>query len=209
MCNGNSGGSGSNNCMCNGNSGGSGSNNCMCNGNSGGSGSNNCTCNGNSGGSGSNNCTCNGNGNGNSGGSSNNNGNCSNVGQSAQLDIDWGNSGTTAPFKTLSAAELDLDVSNVSIGSHQDIQTNSQNIDIRSLATNVSIMGASSGMTLFAISAQNGRGTSNFNSFADFEAAVAARLNGTTTALRLTADGVYDSASNAFTAQRITILLSN
>ena len=191
ICNGNSGGSGSNNCMCNGNSGGSGSNNCMCNGNSGGSGSNNCMCNGNSGGSGS------------------NNGNCSNVGQSAQMDIDWGNSGTTTPFKALSAAELDLDVSNSSIGSHQDIQTNAQNIDVRSLATNVSIMGASSGMTVFAISAQHGRGTSNFNSFADFEASLAARLNGTTTALRLTADGLYDSTSNAFTAQRITILLSN
>jgi hypothetical protein len=34
-------------------------------------------------------------------------------------------------------------------------------------------------------------------------------LNGTTTALRLTADGTYDAASNTFTARRITILLSN
>ena len=42
-----------------------------------------------------------------------------------------------------------------------------------------------------------------------FEAALAADLDGTTTALRLTADGMYDAASNTFTAQRITILLSN
>jgi hypothetical protein len=34
-------------------------------------------------------------------------------------------------------------------------------------------------------------------------------LNGTTTALRLTADGQYDAAGNTFTARRITILLSN
>jgi hypothetical protein len=41
----------------------------------------------------------------------------------------------------------------------------------------------------------------------DFEAALAADLDGTTTALRLTADGMYDAASNTFTAQRITVLL--
>ena len=45
--------------------------------------------------------------------------------------------------------------------------------------------------------------------FADFESALATDLNGTTTALRLTADGQYDAASNTFTARRITILLSN
>jgi hypothetical protein len=38
---------------------------------------------------------------------------------------------------------------------------------------------------------------------------LAANLNGTTTALRLTAQGQYDASNNIFTAQRITILLSN
>jgi hypothetical protein len=196
-------GSGNNNCMCNGNSGGS--NNCMCNGNgnSGGSGSNNCMCNGNGDGGGNNNCVCNG----NSGGSGNNN--CPNNAASAELDIDWGNSGTTKPFKTLAATSLDLDVTNASIGGNHVIETNPQNIDLKSLAADVSIMGAGSGMTLFSITGQHGRETRNFGSFADFEAALAADLDGTTTALRLTADGMYDAASNTFTAQRITILLSN
>jgi hypothetical protein len=217
MCNGNSGGSGSNNCVCNGNSGGSGSSNCMCNGDgmgdgsgncmcpddNGGGGNNNCMCNGNSGGSGNNNCTCNG----NSGGSGSNN--CPVNAVSAQLDIDWGNSGTTKPFKSLSATTLDLDVTNGSIGSNHEIETNPQNINLESLATDVSLMGAGSGMTLFSITGQHGQQTRNFGSFADFEAALAASLDGTTTALRLTADGMYDAASNTFTAQRITILLSN
>jgi hypothetical protein len=39
--------------------------------------------------------------------------------------------------------------------------------------------------------------------------ALAADLNGTTTALRLTAQGQYDASTNTFTAQRIAILLSN
>ena len=183
-----------NNCMCPDNSG-SGNNNCMCNGdgNGDGGGNNNCTCNGNSGGSGDNNCPNNG----------------ANNAASAELDIDWGNSGTTKPFKSLTASKLDLDVTNGSIGSNHEIETNPQNIDLESLATDVSIMGAGSGMTLFSITGQHGRETRNFGSFADFEAALAADLDGTTTALRLTADGMYDAASDTFTAQRITILLSN
>jgi hypothetical protein len=226
MCNGNS-GDGSNNCTCNGNSGGSGSNNCTCNGDGMDDGNGNCMCSGdgmddgngscmcsgdgmNDGsgsGSGSGNCTCNG----NSGGSGDNNcpNNGANNAASAELDIDWGNSGTTKPFKSLTASKLDLDVTNGSIGSNHEIETNPQNIDLESLATDVSLMGAGSGMTLFSITGQHGRETRNFGSFADFEAALAADLNGTTTALRLTADGMYDAASNTFTAQRITILLSN
>ena len=199
MCNGNSGGSGSNNCMCNGNNGGSGSNNCMCNGNSGGSGSNNCMCNGNNGGSGSNNCMCNGNSGSN---------NCVNA-TSAELDIDWSNPGTTKPFKSLSTTGLDLDAANSSIGGDHEIEMPSRTLDIKSLGTDVSITGAGSGMTLFAINRGNGREIDNFGSFADFEGALSADLNGTTTALRLTAEGVYDVAGNTFTAQRITILLSN
>jgi hypothetical protein len=201
VCNGNSGGPGNNNC-CNSNSGDSGSNNCTCNGNSGGSGSDNCMCNGNSGGSGSDNCMCNG----NSGGSGSNN--CNNV-QTAQLDINWSGSGTPTPFKSLAATGLDLDRANTSIGNKHAIQVDPQDVDIEMLASDVIIVGATSGMTLFSITGQNGGETDNFGSFADFESALAGDLNGTTTALRMTATGQYDAASNTFTAQRITVLLSN
>jgi hypothetical protein len=203
MCNGNSGGSGSNNCMCNTDGNGGGNNNCMCNGNSGGSGGNNCMCNTDGNGGGNNNCMCNG----NSGGSGSNN--CVNNAASAELDIDWSNPGTTKPFKALTATALDLDVTNSSIGSDHEIELPSQTIDVKSLGTDVSIAATGSGMTLFAINRGNGREIDNFGSFADFEAALSADLNGTTTALRLTAEGVYDAASSTFTAQRITILLSN
>ena len=132
-----------------------------------------------------------------------------NMGKGAQMDIDWGNSGTTAPFKALDSTHLDLDVANSSIGSHHRIQVDPQDIDITALASDPSIVGAPSGMTLFAITGQHGRATNNFTAFADFEAALSKDLNGTTTALRLTADGQYDAASNTFTARRITVLLSN
>jgi len=131
-----------------------------------------------------------------------------NRGKGAQMDIDWGDSGTKAPFKAMDGSHLDLDVSNSSIGNHHRIQVDPQDIDITALASDPSIV-ASSGMTLFAITGRHGRATDNFNDFADFEAALAMDLDGTTTALRLTADGQYDAASNTFTARRITILLSN
>lgn len=131
-----------------------------------------------------------------------------NSGKGAQMDIDWGKSGTTAPFKTLDATHLDLDVSNSSIGSHHRIQVDPRDIDITALAGDPSIV-AAGGMTEFAITGQHGRATDNFSSFADFESALAMDLNGTTTALRLTADGQYDAAGNTFTARRISILLSN
>jgi hypothetical protein len=132
-----------------------------------------------------------------------------NSGKGAQLDIDWGKSGTPAPFKVLDAMHLDLDVSNPSIGSHHLIQVDPQDIDITALASDPSIVAAGSGMAEFAITGEHGRATDNFSSFADFETALAADLNGTTTALRLTADGQYDAATNTFAARRITILLSD
>jgi hypothetical protein len=132
-----------------------------------------------------------------------------NSGKGAQMDINWGNSGTTAPFKALDATHLSLDVSNSSIGSHHRIQVDPNDIDITALASDPSIVAATSGGTQFAITGEHGRATNNFSTFADFEAALAMDLNGTTTALRLTADGQYDAASNTFTARRITILLSN
>src|SRR5882757_9216166 len=63
-----------------------------------------------------------------------------NRGKGAQMDIDWGNSGTTAPFKALDASHLDLDVSNSSIGDHHRIQVDSQDIDITALASDPSIV---------------------------------------------------------------------
>ena len=208
MCMGNSSDGGSNNCMCPNDSGGG--NNCMCMGNSSDGGSNNCMCPDSSGG-GSNTCMCNGDG----GGDGNNNCMCTgnncvnNAVTTAELDIDWSNPGTTKPFKSLTATGLDLDVTNSIIGGDHEIETPSQTIDIKSLATDVSLAGSGSGMTLFVINRGNGRENDSFGSFADFEAALSADLNGTTTALRVTAEGVYNAAGSTFTAQRITILLSN
>jgi hypothetical protein len=51
--------------------------------------------------------------------------------------------------------------------------------------------------------------TESFNTFADFVAQLAADLTGATGVVALTAEGHYDSATNTFTATRITVLLGN
>jgi hypothetical protein len=104
---------------------------------------------------------------------------------------------------------LDLDATNNSIGSHHQIEAGPSEINIESLATDPSIVPSTTGMTEFSIAAHQGRSLQNFQSFSDFEAALAADLSGTTTALRMTAEGDYIAASNIFTARRITVLLSN
>ena len=104
---------------------------------------------------------------------------------------------------------MSLDATNSSIGNDHEIEMLSQTVDIRSLGADVSIVGTGSAMSLFAINRGNGREIDSFGSFADFEAALSADLSGSTTALRLTAEGTFDASNNTFTAQRITILLSN
>jgi hypothetical protein len=130
-------------------------------------------------------------------------------GKGAQLDIDWGKSGTSAPFKALDAQHLDLDVDNASIGGHHRIQVDPQDVDIRSLTSDPSIVGAASSTTQFSITREHGGDTDNFHAFSDFEAALAQDLDGTTKALRMTAQGQYDAATNVFTARSINIQLGD
>jgi hypothetical protein len=127
----------------------------------------------------------------------------------AQLEIEWGDAGTTAPFKAQDSTHLDLDIANVSISEKHFIEIGPQVIDLKHLATDPSIMGDSGGMTLFAITHEHGGMTENFNGFADFSTKLAAELNGSELAFRLNADGHYDAVANTFTARRITVRLQN
>jgi hypothetical protein len=127
----------------------------------------------------------------------------------AKLEIEWGDAGTTAPFKALDATHLDLDIANASISGDHKIEQDPQNIDLKSLASDPSIVADSSGMTLFAIAHQQSHSIDNFNAFADFAVKLAADLNGTVAALKLMANGQYSAAGNTFTARGIVILLND
>jgi hypothetical protein len=128
---------------------------------------------------------------------------------SAELQIDWGKTGTTLPFKVLDAAHLDLDIANASIGEHHRIDAEPANIDLKTLASDPSILPDAGATSLFAIGHAQSHRIENFNSFAGFEAALATELNGTVAALRLVAAGRYDSVANTFTARHLAVQLND
>ena len=127
----------------------------------------------------------------------------------AELVIDWGDAGTTVPFKMIDAMHLDLDITNANIGQRHRIEVQPTAIDLKTLAADPSIVPVATGNTLYAIGHRVTHSIDNFNGFADFEAKLATALNGTVTALGLSADGQYDSKSNTFTAQHIVVLLND
>jgi hypothetical protein len=139
----------------------------------------------------------------------NNDHNGMDVEDDAQLEMEWGNAGTTAPFKAVDATHLDLDIANPQISDKHFIESGPQVIDLKTLGSDPSIVTDTAAMTLFSIAHEHGGMTESFNGFADFAAALAAELNGSELIFRLNADGHYDSAANTFTARRITVRLGN
>jgi hypothetical protein len=126
-----------------------------------------------------------------------------------KLEIEWGDAGTTMPFKVLDSGHLDLNIANTSISGDHQVETNGQEIDLTTLASDPSLVANTTGTDLFVIAHQKSLMVSNFNMFGDFETALAAALNGTPTALKMTASGQYSTAGNIFTARGIVILLND
>ncbi len=131
------------------------------------------------------------------------------TGDGAELEIDWGKTGTPMPFKVQDAAHLDLDIANTSIGVHHRIDAEPADIDLKTLASDPSIVPDASAMALFAIGHAQSHRIENFNSFVDFEASLATKLNGSVAALRMVAEGHYDSAGNIFTARHLAVQLND
>jgi hypothetical protein len=129
---------------------------------------------------------------------------------SAELEVSF-DPGSTAAFSTLSATDLVLNLADPKLGKLHFIEIAAQMIDLKPLAASPPIVPDATGVDEFAIlpsAVTSGEGRINvYSSYADFEAALAMQLNGTTTVLRVAATGHYDQASNTFTARRITVIL--
>ncbi len=123
----------------------------------------------------------------------------------AQLAIGWGDTGTTAPFSSMNAAGLVLNLSNPDIGLRHHITLGPIAIDLQSLAASPTIVGASSGQTMFAIVTASG--IHHYSSFTEFVAALTTGLNGSTRIVSFTAGGSYDQAANVVTAKEAVAIL--
>jgi len=81
----------------------------------------------------------------------------------AKLEIDWGTTGATLPFKMLDSAHLDLDIANTGIGKRHSIEQEPMEIDLKTLASDPSIVPDASATTLlFSIAHQKSNSIDNF-----------------------------------------------
>jgi hypothetical protein len=117
------------------------------------------------------------------------------------LGIGWGATGTTAPFVSMSATGLVIDITNKSIGERHFILSGMQKLDILTLA---------SGPTIAPTTDRGMYGVWEpghvelFEHFADFETKLAARLAAGDAITSMTAFGAYDAGSNTLTANGVS-----
>jgi len=117
------------------------------------------------------------------------------------LGIGWGAAGTTAPFVSMSATGLVIDITNKSIGQRHFIQTGMQRLDILTLASGPTIAPAAD-RGMYGVW-EPGH-VELFEHFADFETKLAARLAAGDAITSLTALGAYDAGSNVLTANGVS-----
>ncbi len=128
----------------------------------------------------------------------------------ARLQVDWTSAGTTAPFATLTATGLTIDLSNASAGV---IRIGSESIDLKS-ATAVSPqivpatpIGDTGVPAKFLPSFAIGKtAIAVYNTFSSFVTQVPKSIVAATPALHFVAAGVYNRGTNTFTASSIDVV---
>jgi hypothetical protein len=138
----------------------------------------------------------------------------------ATLAVTWTGTGTAAPFTTLTATGLTIDLANAAFGTGQ-LRVGGQSIDITTLSASPSIVPgvavpAANGLPLFtprfsvgpgAISESSTAPILSFNEFAAFVTQLTTTFATPTSATRFVARGSYDGTSNTFTASSIDVVL--
>jgi hypothetical protein len=138
----------------------------------------------------------------------------------ATLAVTWTGSGTAAPFATLTSTGLSIDLANAAFGSGQ-LRIGAETIDITTLGASPTIVPAAAvpatnGLALFvpvfsvgagAIAESAGSGIQSFNGFGPFVTQLTTTFATPTPATQLVARGLYDRASNTFTASSIDVVL--
>lgn len=128
----------------------------------------------------------------------------------ASLRVTWSGTGTTAPFAGVSSGGFTVDLTNPSLASAV-IMVGPETVDLHSLGASPQIVPTSAAVTsTFAPDFALGNATSGisqFSSFASFVTALNTDLGSTNQAVSLEARGLYDRATNTFTADTVNLVL--
>jgi hypothetical protein len=126
------------------------------------------------------------------------------------LVVDWAQGGTSMAFTGLTATSTSLQLDLTGVGNLHFIQIGPETLDLTTLATAPTIVPDTTPATdLFTIGHRGKFKNENFNTFAAFITALTTDLTATTTVIDVAATGQYDSTTNAFTATRLAVLLSD
>jgi hypothetical protein len=139
----------------------------------------------------------------------------------ATLVVSWTGTGTTAPFATLSATGLSIDLANAALGSGQ-LRVGAETVDITTLPASPNIIpdvaanAPTSGLPLYSPVFSVGPGgitesvvnpIQSFNGFGAFVTQLNTTFAAPTPATKFVARGLYNRAANTFTASSIDVVL--
>jgi hypothetical protein len=138
----------------------------------------------------------------------------------ADLVVGWGHAGSATAFTGLTATSTSLQLNLANVGNLHFIQIGPELVDLTKVAMAPSIVPDTASMdVVFTIGHAGKLKTENFNTFAAFVTQLTTELAATsTTTMTMTtaptvdviaAAGQYDSATDALTARRLAVLLSN
>src|SRR5262245_19608039 len=123
------------------------------------------------------------------------------------LGIGWGMTGTTAPFSSMGATGLVLDLHNPSIGErHHMLVGGMRIVDLLTLPASPTLAPPPDGRAAYGISV--GGDIRMFDSFAEFSSALATKLGGGGHAIALTAVGRYEAGNATLYANHIAVLFA-
>jgi len=122
------------------------------------------------------------------------------------LGIGWGMSGTTAPFSSMGATGLVLDLHNPSIGERHHMVDGMRVVDLTTLAMSPTLAPPADGRAVYGISV--GRDIRLYDSFVEFSSELATKLGGGGHAIALTASGRYEAGTATLYANHIAVLFA-
>ncbi|HVJ30356.1 MAG TPA: hypothetical protein VNA66_08640, partial [Gammaproteobacteria bacterium] len=123
------------------------------------------------------------------------------------LGVGWGMTGTTAPFSSMGATGLVLDLHNPSIGErHHMVVGGMRVVDLMTLPMSPTLAPPPDGRAVYGISV--GPDIRLFDSFAEFSSALASKLAGGGHAIALTASGRYEAGTATLYANHIAVLFA-
>ena len=127
-----------------------------------------------------------------------------------ELVLNWSHGGASGAFPGLGTGSTALNLDLSGAGLLHLLQVGPGRINLLSLAAAPQIVApATASDSWYAIGHVHSRAIENYSSFAEFIAALATAMQGSTTALGLAADGKYDASGNLFSAQHMAVLISD